>query len=81
MNSNNKRLLSLIVGLVLIIISFALTGMDCLRAILCITGIILLTYSNSIERKHKKWFRRRMHQNRYFNKSNRRDSKWVFRIK
>ena len=31
--------------------------------------------------KHKKWFRRRMHQNRYFNKSNRRDSKWVFRIK
>ena len=56
MNSNNKRLLSLIVGLVLIIISFALTGMDCLRAILCIIGIILLTYSNSIERKHKKVF-------------------------
>ena len=56
MNSSTKRLLSLIIGLILIIISFALTGMDCLRAILCIIGIILLTYSNSIERKHKKIF-------------------------
>jgi hypothetical protein len=56
MKSTTKRFTSLIIGLIFIITSFALTNMDFLRAILCILGIVLLTCSNSIERKHKKLF-------------------------
>src|SRR5574344_56490 len=56
MNSISKRFISLILGLILIFIAFILNKYECLRAILCILGIVLLTYSNSIERSHKKVF-------------------------
>ena len=55
MSDKSKRILTLIVGIITIIIGFIINT-NILRSVLVITGIILLTISNSIERNNKKVF-------------------------
>lgn len=56
MNKVQKRFISMAIGIVLLLIALLLNKFGLLRAILCIASIIILTYSNSIERTNKKMF-------------------------
>ena len=56
MNKVNKRFISMAIGIVLLLIALLLSKFGLLRAILCILSIIILTYSNQLERTNKKVF-------------------------
>ncbi|MBR1417064.1 MAG: hypothetical protein IJ572_04530 [Bacilli bacterium] len=56
MNIVNKRFISLIIGIILLVIALFMNSFNLLRAILCLLSIILLTYSNQLERTNKRLF-------------------------
>jgi len=51
-----KRFLSLIIGIILLVIALLMNRFNIIRVVLCLISIILLTYSNQIERNNKKVF-------------------------
>ena len=56
MNKVNKRFITLAIGIVLLTVALLMSKFGLLRAILCILSIIILTYSNQLERTNKKVF-------------------------
>ena len=56
MNKVKKRFISMAIGIVLLLIALFMNKYGLLRTLLCILSIIILTYSNQIERTNKKVF-------------------------
>lgn len=56
MNKVNKRFIAMTIGIILLGIALLMSKFGLLRVILCIVSIIILTYSNQIERTNKKVF-------------------------
>lgn len=56
MNKVNKRFITMAIGIVLLAIALLMSKFNLLRAILCIVSIVILTYSNQLERTGKKVF-------------------------
>ena len=55
MSTVSKRLLTMFIGIILIVIAFILNS-GVIRVILAVSGIVFLTISNSLERNNKKLF-------------------------
>ena len=56
MNIVNKRFISMAIGILLLAVALLMSKFNLVRAILCIISIIILTYSNQLERTNKKFF-------------------------
>ena len=56
MNKVKKRFISMAIGIILLLIALLMNKFGLLRAILCVLSIIILTYSNQLERTNKKVF-------------------------
>lgn len=56
MSKVNKRFITMAIGVILLVVALLMSKFGLLRAILCILSIIILTYSNQIERTNKKVF-------------------------
>ena len=56
MNKVNKRFITMAIGIILLVIALLMSKFNLIRFILCLLSIILLTYSNQLERSNKKVF-------------------------
>lgn len=56
MTTVKKRFISMIIGVLLLLIALLMTKFNIIRVFLCILSIIVLTYSNQLERTNKKVF-------------------------
>ena len=56
MNKVNKRFITMALGVLLLVVALLMSKFNLIRAILCILSIIILTYSNQLERTKKKVF-------------------------
>ena len=56
MNKVNKRFITMAIGIVLLVIALLMSKFNLIRVIICLLSIVLLTYSNQLERTNKKLF-------------------------